>query len=176
MHNLSDEELDRLSKEAADRYSAPPVQSTWEKLSRRLDDEMPQDKKDRKIIFWLSLLLLLIGGGALYYFTQGKDSANNQQATEIVSSTTAAKEKKIAPVDDGTNKATSKSTDVAVEKNSEKNSESVSTITRANDNVADNKPVPKQVQPGVTRSSNKIQLAVVAKNKTKPAEKNKIAT
>ncbi len=53
MHNLSDQDLDHLSKEAADKYEAAPSTALWNKLQQRLDAEMPVEKKDRKRVFWL---------------------------------------------------------------------------------------------------------------------------
>ncbi len=83
MLNLSDNELDRLSKEASEHYKAPAVQSFWEKLSRRLDIEMPKDKKYRRRIALFILLFLLLAGGAGYYFTNTeKEAANVKQAQD----------------------------------------------------------------------------------------------
>jgi hypothetical protein len=62
MLNLSDQELDRLSKEAAEKFEASPPPLHWEKLRQRLDVEMPQEKRDNKWVYWrfgLSGLFLL---------------------------------------------------------------------------------------------------------------------
>jgi len=69
MHNLDDNELDRLSREAADLFEPDMATPGWDGLQRRLDREMPIRKDDRDRRYWLLLLLLLlVGGGSAYYF------------------------------------------------------------------------------------------------------------
>ena len=63
MHNWSDEELDRISREAAKRYTPPVPEGGWDALSRRLDVEMPRKDKKRRF-FWLFFAGLLLTGGA----------------------------------------------------------------------------------------------------------------
>ena len=74
MHNLDDNELDRLSRDAAERYEPDAAPPAWDGLQKRLDREMPTRKegKDRK--YWLLLLLLLLvgGGSALLYYSQNQ--------------------------------------------------------------------------------------------------------
>ena len=53
MHNLSDQDLDRLSKEAAEKYEAAASPALWDKVLLRLDAEMPEKKKDKRRFFWL---------------------------------------------------------------------------------------------------------------------------
>lgn len=68
MYNLGDDkELDRLSREAAGRYT-PPGEANWQALSEELDRIMPvTEKKKRRFLFWWLLPFLLIGGGATYW-------------------------------------------------------------------------------------------------------------
>ena len=67
MHNLSDQDIDHLSKEAADNYEAAPGPAMWDNIQKRLDAEMPVQKKEKKRFFWLFslsgllLLALMIG-------------------------------------------------------------------------------------------------------------------
>jgi hypothetical protein len=67
MHNLSDKDIDHLSKEAADNYEAAPGPAMWHQIQKRLDAEMPVQKKEKKRFFWLFslsgllLLSLIIG-------------------------------------------------------------------------------------------------------------------
>jgi hypothetical protein len=67
MHNLSDKDIDHLSKEAADNYEAAPGPAMWDQIQKRLDAEMPVQKKEKKRFFWLFslsgllLLSLIIG-------------------------------------------------------------------------------------------------------------------
>jgi hypothetical protein len=60
MHNLSDQELDRLSKEAAEKYAAAASPALWDKVLLRLDAEMPEKKKDKRRFFWLFIFAGLI--------------------------------------------------------------------------------------------------------------------
>jgi hypothetical protein len=62
MHNLSDQELDRLSKEAAEKYEAAASPALWDKVLLRLDAEMPEKKKDKRRFFWLFIFAGLLSG------------------------------------------------------------------------------------------------------------------
>lgn len=53
MHNFSDQEMDHLSKEAADNFEATPGLAMWDNIQKRLDVEMPVQKKGKKRFFWL---------------------------------------------------------------------------------------------------------------------------
>lgn len=71
MYPLKDNDLDRLSREAADHYDVQPGTSGWEALEHRLNKELPpkEDKERRRFLFWLFLIVLLAGGGVLYTMT-----------------------------------------------------------------------------------------------------------
>jgi len=86
MYNLGDDkELDRLSREAAGRYTAPG-KANWQALSEELDRIMPvTEKKKRRFLFWWLLPLLLIGGGAAYWM--GTNHSADQVATSATSQT-----------------------------------------------------------------------------------------
>lgn len=62
MHNLSDQELDRLSKEAAEKFEAAVSPALWDKVLLKLDAEMPEKKKDKRRFFWLFLFAGLLLG------------------------------------------------------------------------------------------------------------------
>ncbi|MES2005336.1 MAG: outer membrane beta-barrel protein [Bacteroidota bacterium] len=68
MYNLGDDkELDRLSREAAGKYTTPG-EANWQALSGELDKVLPVEEKKRRILFfWWLLPLLLIGGGLTYW-------------------------------------------------------------------------------------------------------------
>ncbi len=87
MHDFSDQELDQLSREAAEQYDASPGALSWERFQQELDKAMPlgKDKDGRKKILWLILFAILILGGATYFYNQGierntfgGDAANTQ--------------------------------------------------------------------------------------------------
>lgn len=61
---LHDNNLDRLSRDAADQFEVEPGASGWDHLERRLDQELPQKKDRRRFLFWL-FFIALIAGGAL---------------------------------------------------------------------------------------------------------------
>lgn len=80
MHNLGDDkELDRLSREAAGRYT-PPGAPNWDALSSELDKVMPVEKKKRRIIFWWLLPVLLAGGATAYFLVSKSDTETIAQA------------------------------------------------------------------------------------------------
>lgn len=84
MYNPGDDkELDRLSREAAGRYT-PPGEANWQALSDELDRIMPvTEKKKRRFLFWWLLPLLLVGSGAAYWM------ATNHSADQVATSVTS---------------------------------------------------------------------------------------
>jgi hypothetical protein len=76
MHPLSDKDLDRLSREAADQYDVEQNTSGWEKLQHMLNKHLPETgKKERsRFLLLLWLFALLSGGGLLWILTIDKDS------------------------------------------------------------------------------------------------------
>lgn len=75
MYPLNDNDLDRLSREAADQYDVEQNTSGWEALEIRLNRELPlkEDKERRRFLFWLFLIVLLAGGGVLWTMTGKKE-------------------------------------------------------------------------------------------------------
>ena len=70
MNHLSDKELDRLSKEAAEQYDAGQNTSGWDQLQHKLDKELPiyGREKRRRFLFFLIFFVLLTGGGLIYFY------------------------------------------------------------------------------------------------------------
>jgi hypothetical protein len=65
MWNLQDDnELDRLSREAAEGYSVDQSTDSWKKLELRLDAELPEKRRRRYLLFFL--LVLFVGSGAFW--------------------------------------------------------------------------------------------------------------
>jgi hypothetical protein len=89
MHNLSDEELDRLSREAAEVNQTPVSPSGWDTISSRLDKEMPVPYTDKtwylRIVTDLLLLLTFTYIGTQYPSAPSKQSAINISSGQPVS-------------------------------------------------------------------------------------------
>jgi hypothetical protein len=62
MYPLDDDNLDRLSREAAEHFEVEAGASGWDHLEQRLNKEMPQEKKRRRFLFWLFLITATTGG------------------------------------------------------------------------------------------------------------------
>jgi len=81
MFNLSDKELDRLSRKAADAYEVENNSSSWEALEQRLDKELgnvpkPSVPSPRSFTFpfaYTSLIILLVGS-SYFLLKSGKNS------------------------------------------------------------------------------------------------------
>ena len=71
MHPLSDKDLDRLSREAAEQYDVDQNTSGWEQLEQKLNKHLPEKgrKERRRFLFFIWLLALLSGGGLLWMLT-----------------------------------------------------------------------------------------------------------
>ncbi len=89
MYPLSDKDLDRISREAAEQTDMDQSPSGWEKLEHRLNKELPQEKeKDRRRFLWIFLLLLLLSGsGSAWFFMAHQKSSGipGSQAQQPVS-------------------------------------------------------------------------------------------
>ncbi|MBC7826800.1 MAG: porin family protein [Chitinophagaceae bacterium] len=75
MHPLSDKDLDRLSRQAAEQYDVDQNTSGWDKLEQTLNKHLPQTgrKERRRFLFFVWLLALLSGGGLLWILTGNND-------------------------------------------------------------------------------------------------------
>ncbi len=71
MYQIGDDsELDRLSREASDKYT-PPGKPDWDALREELDIVLPVKEKRRRtlLIFWWVWPLLLATGGFIYWYS-----------------------------------------------------------------------------------------------------------
>lgn len=84
MLNLSDSELDRLSREAAEQYEPDEQDSSWEKLEQLLDKEPgyeppasppPSQRFGMAPIFYSALFILLVGSA--YFLIKYKKSSSS---------------------------------------------------------------------------------------------------
>jgi hypothetical protein len=130
MWNLQDDnELDRLSREAAEGYSVDQSTDSWKKLELRLDAELPEKRRRRYLLFFL--LVLFVGSGAFWIsrmngsgeveqsVTRSDEAINkngdaNAQAEKIVNSESKPDEKPIEKNNESA-QATAPSTSRAVE-------------------------------------------------------------
>lgn len=86
LHN--DNELDRLSREAADQFDAELPASGWDALERRLDEELPQERRKRRLLLWWWLPGLLLLGGALWgVMTWNQPSKMEQENIPVITET-----------------------------------------------------------------------------------------
>lgn len=74
---LNDNELDRLSREAADQYDVEAGTSGWEAVQQRLDEEMPRKRRRGLLLWWLLAGMLLLGGG--WYIINKRTTADNEK-------------------------------------------------------------------------------------------------
>ncbi len=77
-----DKHIDALSREAAEHYTQPFNEESWQKMEALLEEDQP---KRRPIIFWWWLLpIVLIGGGILFYIQYNGSSSNTTFDTASV--------------------------------------------------------------------------------------------
>lgn len=119
MYPLSDKDLDRISREAAEQFAVEPHASDWDQLASRLEKEMPVQKDDKKRrALWLLLILLLTCGGGLLWLLTGNGDATNGVAT-----TTPSSQESIAK--NNSTSETTKNTDPTTSGTSKENSVAV---------------------------------------------------
>ncbi len=88
MHPLSDKDLDRLSREAAEQYDVDQSPSGWEHLEQRLNKELPpQKEKDRRRFLWIFFLFLLLSGSSLVWMLADKNGNETAVNTDSISGT-----------------------------------------------------------------------------------------
>ena len=103
MYKPDENDIDRLSRDAAERYNAPGTPA-WDSLRQTLDKELPrkEEKKRRGFFFFIILPGLLLGGSAVLYgiHTHNKNketplaatiASNNKKGNGNVSSATTTK-------------------------------------------------------------------------------------
>lgn len=95
MYNPADDkELDRMSREAADKYEAPGAAS-WDTLVQELNKVMPATEKKRRFFFFWWLVPLLIGGFLFFQLQTGKDGTNHTNVPTTRQGNTATPEKTV---------------------------------------------------------------------------------
>ncbi|AEV96734.1 hypothetical protein A4D02_29285 [Niastella koreensis] len=99
MYPLDDDNLDHLSREAAELFEVEAGASGWDHLEQRLDKELPQEKKRRRFLFWLFFITVATGGALTAILRHQPVNPLAQNATSAVTSvdkTTALPENQTA--------------------------------------------------------------------------------
>ena len=121
MHQLSDKDLDRLSKEASEQVDPELSAPGWESLESLLDKELPQSKKDRRrFLFLLALIVLLSGAGLIWTMISSNPTdlqTKNVQRQQSLNSTTG-KQKSLLSTEENTQPKQSLSAETTQQKTS----------------------------------------------------------
>src|SRR6187200_135231 len=87
MHDWSDNELDGMSREAADNFGPDRRMPDWDSLQKQLDKELPVVKEDnrKRFLFLIFLCLILTGitGYLLISQYSGTTNRNNQETSNV---------------------------------------------------------------------------------------------
>lgn len=98
MYPLSDKDLDRLSREAAEQSDVDLHPSGWEQVEQRLNKELPvQKEKDRRRFLWLYFIFLVAGGSGLVWMLTGKKE-NSSTSKPNIQSAANTDNKTLTPV------------------------------------------------------------------------------
>lgn len=167
MYPLSDKDLDRLSREAAEQFAVEPHASDWDQLASKLEKELPVQKDDKKRrALWLLLVLLLTCGGGLFWLLADTGTATNTVATTTPSQETVA--------NNSSSKESANSTDntkISADKEINKNSTSEpNSITAATKEPSASNSTENSVTP-TTTSDNKSILSSSEKTKKESPQK-----
>ena len=83
MYPLSDKDLDRLSREAAEQYDVESSASGWEQVEKKLNKVMPEQKERKRRFAWLLLLLVFLAGSGLSGILYFSNREASSQSTNI---------------------------------------------------------------------------------------------
>jgi hypothetical protein len=143
-----DDENDKKLRDAAENFQPALDENAWQKMEQMLDENLPQ-KKDRKRILFFIPLILILGGFVFFIFFYNNGQRNLEQANvRLNTSANANKSKEKQP-----NEKT------ITLLNSGKNS-AVKAITTAGNIIQKN-------ESAVIRESGKAFIVPVSKNKNK---------
>jgi len=194
MWNLNDDnELDKLSREAAESYPLDQSPGSWNKLHARLDAEMPEKTRRRYLLFLL--LLLVVGSGGFWISrmnsndevaqlnsesqtsptTKANANADNLLAPTTSSSSTPDKANKKADASSVSEAATAQAMKPIDKNTTEKSANGIQQTSGSKTNTASH--VKRVVRPDQTPGK-KTQVAgglvIYSHNKNKPkADKTK---
>ena len=175
MHNLSDEELDRLSREAAEVNQTPVSPAGWDTISSKLDKEMPVPYKDKtlylRIITDLLLLLTLA-----YAVTQYPSDLSKPNAIQIQPEKESVEQGSVTPIvtEGGSNLPTGQNNapqnEVVRKKSGNENGETENKTLPGVPGSVENKQPEKTTESQLSRSN-----STVARKFTKPFQTNRKA-
>ncbi|PWT95367.1 MAG: hypothetical protein C5B52_18115 [Bacteroidetes bacterium] len=132
MLEFSDQELDRLAREAAENYDASQSPISWDSIRQELDKSMPAGKsKDRRKFFWLFLFAALFVGGGTYYLWSARGTKLDQNKS-LGSNTNSASNSNA-----NQNSSSSTTEDKVSASNSNSEQKTVATTEENNNKVAD---------------------------------------
>jgi hypothetical protein len=81
MWNLQDDnELEKLSRDAAENYPLDRSPDSWNKLQLRLDAEMPEERRRRYLLFFLLFLFL---GSGVFWLSRINSVDTTEQIAEL---------------------------------------------------------------------------------------------
>ena len=163
MYPLDDDNLDHLSREAAEHFEVEAGASGWDHLEQRLNVEMPQEKKRRRFLFWIFLITLTTGGaltGILTYHPVSPIAKNHTSAVTHATNTTQQ---------DAVTGSNNHETPVTTAPTADKlpvgsNEQSIATATNTKPGISTSKPATGQ--PAITTT-----VTVLDKPLTQPVKK-----
>ncbi len=161
---MQDEQMDDMIRAAADQHHPTYNNMAWEKMQAKLDTQLPQKERNRKLL-WI-FLLFIVAGGAFYI---GRYYNTKPTSNATLSSTVPAKtsnnliQDKLQPASQNAqqiNNIGNSSTNPTIS-----NTVGVSTMA-VSDNEKDdyNKPTSSKLMQGKTRT--RIKSAGIAEDKT----------
>ena len=186
MYPLDDDNLDHLSREAAERFEVEASASGWDHLEQRLDKELPQEKKRRRFLFWLFFITVTTGGALTAILSHEPVTPLAKNATSAV---TSVDKTPPLPENQTANSRTPNTTQT--EAVSDNNSHSTRVTTAPNGEqlpvgsnqqsiAAATNPTPGSsiTRPGINQPATATTATVTAPNKgvTKPVEKTVTTT
>ncbi len=79
---MQSENFDKKIKDSLSQRPPGNDNPAWDKMEVLLDKHLPQEKRDRRRIFFILFLFLLTGGGAFLIWQNGNGDKNNISAIE----------------------------------------------------------------------------------------------
>lgn len=187
---MLDDEMDHIIRDAVDKHHPAYNDKAWEKMEKKLDKHLPQEKDRRRPFFFL-LLFLLLGGAAFFGTTylknnktpdgkgitenknseqvQSQDEKEEQQMAQSVTESTTpasngvnspANENKTTPASDNDLNKVSKNAPVQATANAINKTNNVALLQNKNSNDAENTGKNKR-QPLASKGKSNIRITTV---------------